>query len=403
MVIPALNNSLSHPSFSTDSQPRLSPSLGASAGSARSDDPVMVSDRGRRLLEAALSQNVPSQSVYRVVPVAERPTPEQSAETILGFIDQHMQRLALDGADQKKMEKALGQALEGFKRGLAEAREILSGFELLTEDVAAGIDVTEQLVLDGLEQLRKNYMPEAVDTAGPTAPEFEVSRVVQAYSEQSYELSSYAEQRNSRNPISSLAASYQESYQRNQRVDLALKTRDGDVIELSFSAAQASSNSSQFAATGNSSGTRAILAYQRNSSESSNFSFSIRGELDAGELEALNDLLRQVGDLSDEFFNGDFDAALAMAMEVEMDGSEFSAMSLDFARSTRATLLESYVVAETGADRAASSRQSLMEQLKVMQEQAARFAEPELLLTQLLANQMAQQSLLAQQALVDRV
>ncbi len=361
-------------------------------------DEVSLSERAQRLQNNTSRHAEQPRSLFAPVPVGERPSPEQSADVILGFIDQHLQGLADNGANKEKIEQAFQQALQGFQQGLAEAKEILSDAGLLTDNVSAGIDDTEQRVLDGVAQLRNSYLGAPLES-----PEKQVSSVVQAYSAErteslSYVSSLYLSKDNNRGAVGALAASYMQDYQRNQRVDLQVKTLDGDSITLNFNSRFSSTNSSALAATSNTRGAAAVLAYQRNASLSSDFSFSVEGDLDAGELEALNKLLQQVSELADEFFNGDFETAFATAMAFEMDSSEFSSLSVDLAQSTRASIVESYAVAE--AEPAAvegATVGSLVEQLMAMLEQAKQFAEPQRLLTALVSNQLAQQSLLADQ------
>ena len=107
--------------------------------------------------------------------------------------------------------------------------------------------------------------------------------------------------------------------------------------------------------------------------------------------------------MSSEFFNGDFETAFALATAFEMDSSEFAALSLDLARSTRASVVESYAATDIATADQGPSADSLIEQLMAMLEQAAEFAEPETLLTELLANQLAQGSLLANLGLLQQV
>ena len=161
----------------------------------------------------------------------------------------------------------------------------------------------------------------------------------------------------------------------------------------------AANNSAAMVAGRSNSSSVAAMAYQSSAASSTNFAMTVKGDLDSGELDALNSLLEEVSALSDEFFNGDFDKAFAMAMDFEMDASEFSAMSLDIARSTSASMVESYTAVEGyGAPESAAVMQAnnglatMVGQLLEMMDMSASFSQPKLLLTDLLANQMAQNS-----------
>ncbi|ARN75667.1 DUF5610 domain-containing protein [Oceanicoccus sagamiensis] len=362
------------------------------AGSLQ-NDVIALSATGQGLLNSE-QQAKKVAPAYQLVAVNERPTPQQSADVILGFMTDRLQAMADEGAEPALLESAFQQAAKGFQQGLAEAKDILQGLQAMDQDIAAGIDTTEQLVSDGLEQLKQQLLGSDASPKETPAEVISTSRkVVAAYREQSTISSSRYSQSgiDGSSSLRGTAAAYADSYRRNDSVELSLKTQDGDLVTLSFSSALASDSSA--AAVGR--GGQAALAYERNSSFSSSFNLSVQGELDAGERKALNGLLEQVSALSDEFFNGDFDRAFAMAMDFEMDSSEFSAMSLDIGRSTSAAMVESYT-ASVGADAAVAGLTGLsdnVEQLLAMLENASNFADPKLLLMDLIANEMAQQLL----------
>ena len=376
--------------------------MGGRAVVAPAAENVDLSSSGRHL--SLVNQTDSNPSVDGLVSVGAQAAAEQSADVILGFIDLHLQRLAADGASDEEIETALGQALKGFQQGLGEAKDIINGFGLMTEDLSAGIAMTEQLVLEGLVALREAYLGEDVSVPVSSDTQDSASHaVVTGYREQLSDYSPFSH-RYGDSELSALAGSYTASYQRAESVELQVHTQDGDLITLSFNSNQSSQSSSQFASGSGSQGVAAVLAYQRNSNASSGFSFSVEGHLDAGEQEALGKLLQQVAELSEEFFNGDFDRAFAMALEFEMDEEEFSSLSLDLARSTRASIVEAYTALETSAvDTAAADthigQDGLVDNLLAMLEQARNFAEPQQLLTDLLANQMAQQAILLDESL----
>lgn len=403
-----LQSSINHLFHSSDQPNSARPSQLLDASSLRAflNDRVSLSSAGQQLL----ASDTPA-PLYSVIPADQRPSAQQSADVILGFIGLRMQSLQSDGASQEEMEAALQQALEGFQKGLQEALEIIEGLGMLTGDLQSGIAQTEQLVLEGLEQLRGQYLTSG---SAVTAPAEEaaggVRSVVAGYSSQSSvesRVASAVASSGDTGGVRAAAASYAASYRRDESVDLQVQTRDGDIINLSFEANVSADASRTFALGSGPGGSFAGVASQSSYSSSLSFSLTVQGELDAGEREALNALLEDVAALSDEFFNGDFDQAFAMALEFEMDSSEFSALSLDLASATRASVTES--VAATGSfgpNQSESAVQSpslpsMLERLLAMMERADHFAEPRDLLTQLLANQMAQQNLSAQQSLLD--
>ena len=108
-----------------------------------------------------------------------------------------------------------------------------------------------------------------------------------------------------------------------------LKTQDGDSVTISASATRddrlgyQSVNYDGPYAQYNGSRVRA------ETSESSQFAISVNGELDEDELSAINDLLGQVGNLSEAFFSGNIEEAFEMALDIGYDESEIARFSLD--------------------------------------------------------------------------
>ncbi len=376
-------------------------------GSAHTID---VSDGGRQLLENFHQQTNKVPVAYQVIPVDQRPSSQQSADTILNFIGGRLEALANSGADREAIENAYEQAVSGFQRGLKEAKHILQGVQMMTDDVSGGIDLTEQLVNDGLARLREQFLgaDQPTETLSPSQPQptpVLVSKVVEAYQQQSTEVTRYNENTvagdgsaTSTN-LRAAASTYAESYRRSDSVELSVRTHDGDIITLSFSAAITSDRSSSLAGTQSTNSSAAALTYQRSASASSNFLMSVNGDLDRGEMDALNSLLADVSALSDEFFNGDFDKAFEMAMDFQMDGGEFSAMALDITRSTSASITESYATVTDQQSRQstlaanAEHLQSVVEKLMAMIEKTSAFSDPQKLFTDVLANHIAQQSI----------
>jgi len=398
---------------------------GAGARDSAAIDTVDLSKRGQNLLDRFQQQADETPSPSQLIPVDQRPSAQQSADIILDFIGGRLQTLAANGADSGDIENAYNQAVKGFQRGLTEAKSILQGMQMLTGDVTAGVDRTEQLVNDGLTRLREQFSisnpaaatrNESVQSAisePPARPApLTATKVVQAYRQQSTQVNGYSESSNvgNSNPASAglraNAAAYAESYRRNDSVELSLRTQDGDIISLSFSSAASLERNASLASNQQGTTTTAMLAYQRSASFSSNFSMSVRGDLDNGELDALNSLLEDVSALSDEFFNGDFDRAFTMAMDFQMDSSEFSAMALDLARATRASVTTSYTtdinqqigaagrqIGEAAVAAAPMEITLLIEQLLAMVDKIERFDHPQQLFSDLLANQLAQKSI----------
>jgi len=124
---------------------------------------------------------------------------------------------------------------------------------------------------------------------------------------------------------------YAAQYAETQKFEFTLTTADGDSITI---IANRASQASAASYTGDNS-----QANINQKSDSQSFSFHINGDLDEGEITAINDLLPQVMSLSEEFYNGDVGAAYAAALDMDYDSSEITSYALQLKQT------ESYQVA----------------------------------------------------------
>jgi len=111
---------------------------------------------------------------------------------------------------------------------------------------------------------------------------------------------------------------------RSRGASFNLVTQDGDRVEISFS--DVSASSVQLGRAGGSGELSVLSAYD------SRFAFSVSGNLDEGELDAINNLLSQLNEVSASFFAGDFVDAFEKALGVGFDGSEIARFSLDLSQ-----------------------------------------------------------------------
>ena len=375
---------------------------------AKTKDYVVFSELSLQLMTA--EQAKPSVPAVVAVPESQRPRAQQSADTILGFIGQQLEKKAGEGASDKELEKILVQGLKGFKKGVSDAYSMIKGLGLMSDDIRESITDTKSLVFKGVEELRDTYLGTATTSNVPEEPVQSsiVFKQLSAYSESRLEGNSIisrgaGEQKNTANIVQTAAAVYTQRYQSNQSVELAVKTHDGDIITLSFSSDYHSS--SRISAFLSHTGKQAlgVQAYQSHVNSHLNFSFGVQGYLDSDETEALYNLLAQVTELTDTLFNGDFEAALSLASQFEMDTLEFSALSLDIARSTYTSVTQAYTSATNVSVDESRQQQVLsgldiigqmLELLPKLVESAEIFDDSKLLLADLFANQVAQNTLM---------
>ncbi|MBL3589494.1 MAG: DUF5610 domain-containing protein [gamma proteobacterium endosymbiont of Lamellibrachia anaximandri] len=90
-------------------------------------------------------------------------SPEATAERIVGFATGFLPAF-LDTHANEDPQAALDEFMQiirdAIEQGFSEAREILDGLSVLEGDIAANIDTTFELVLEGLERFEIEMAPE---------------------------------------------------------------------------------------------------------------------------------------------------------------------------------------------------------------------------------------------------
>lgn len=248
-------------------------------------------------------------------------TPEKVAGRILGFIEQRLQSEQAAGADTSRLQKVLEQTRDGVERGFAEARKILDGMGVLKGKVASDIDDTYQKIQDGFSDLDKRFNPDAALVEG--------SSKVTAYSER--------------------FAAQAETF------EMSVTTRDGDRLRISIGQASAFRSQTGVIASSNGTGSTVAVSSQSSSLQIGARLVSVEGELDEGELAALEKLFGQVQELSDKFYAGDLSGAFDRAMALEMDGEQLASMSLRLTQTTVHQATDAYSAVAQGGGQAASA------------------------------------------------
>jgi len=253
---------------------------------------------------ARLAKNVPGLQKDDVTDLAANDfSPNKIAERISKFVAQGLQNARNDGRSEAEIQAKFDAAVEGVQKGFNEAREILDNLNFLSNDIAATIDETETKTFDALD---------AINPANATSP------TLPAYHTQ--------------------AASV-ERYSSAETFSLDLQTQDGDTVKIVF--ANQSQQSSAFAYSGDGAGNYSAV-YEASQSQSSALSFQVQGDLDEDELEAIANLIAEVTEISNEFFNGDVQKAFEIASEFSLDKTELASMNLQLTRSQEYSAASSY-------------------------------------------------------------
>lgn len=229
-------------------------------------------------------------------------TAEKASNNILGFIERRLILDQADGATQAELASRLEAGLEGFEKGFAQAKEQLEALALFSPEIEADINRTYDLVHQGISSLKEKYV-------GITEPLQSANKIADTETS-----TTNTEPTISAPDLASTLSSPNNFFAQRNDFSFDLKTRDGDTVTIRASAQE-------------------INASQYGKESSSNFSIEINGELDEGELAAINDLLSQVNDLATTFFSGDMSKAFEQALNVGYDYEEIAQFALKLTHS----------------------------------------------------------------------
>jgi len=254
------------------------------------------------LLENELAKGLPGFTPLAQLNAADF-APQAVADRILGFVESSINLRATSELEAQSM---LQEAREGIAQGFAEAREILGALPQMTDEIHSQINETEDLIFSRLD----NLYSAPIDTP----EQYEAGQLI------------------------SESASHSSQFEQTREAAIEIVTQDGDKVEVSYSAfIHATSNQSYVQ---NLQGFSASSEYSSVSTAS--FEFSVQGDLDKGEQQAITELLSDVGDLAKQFFNGDVQAAFNASMELGFDSSELKGFALDFQQSSYVEVVQTY-------------------------------------------------------------
>ncbi len=233
-------------------------------------------------------------------------SPEAVATRILSAVED---AIALRAGSDIEAQSLLQEAREGIAQGFSDAREILSSIANVTEKMTSKInqqvDNTEALIFQGLDRLDSSFSGTALQTSGQSVSE---------------------------------SASFSSQFKQSNQASIQIITQDGDKIDISYSAFIQAASSENVAYGGQS----FSASFESSAQSSINFQFSVQGNIDEEEQQAINALLDKVGNLAEQFFQGDVQAAFNAAQNIGFDSRELKSFALDFQQSTQVQVAQSY-------------------------------------------------------------
>jgi len=250
------------------------------------------------------------------------------SQNVLDFVSARIKNEKSNGASDEKIATLFAQARQGIEQGFNDAQEELTDINKLDGDVAAGITQSRQLIDQGINDLEKQLRPDTAivqqNTGANTAP-----------SKPNNESSV---------PQISTAVDYQKQQASSleNTSDLSITTADGDIVTISFSDYAQNSSSQGFNYANTPNGSQASYFESQSSYRETNFSFSVEGNLDEGEKQAIGDLIKGISKIEKSFFDGNIDKAFKQALKLGYDSSEISGFQLDLSQTKTAMVNQTY-------------------------------------------------------------
>jgi len=113
-------------------------------------------------------------------------------------------------------------------------------------------------------------------------------------------------------------------YRRSAGTSLFITTQEGDTVELKISVRQSTS----LAATQSQDGEQTTTAVEKSSKLSARVSFEVEGDLNDEEMAAIASVMKQAGELAQQFFDDDVAGAFDAAAALKIDASQLASVGL---------------------------------------------------------------------------
>lgn len=344
-----------------------------------------------RVFNASLSQSIELNQKKADLPAPKQKDSlfdfEEVATNVLRFVGGAIQKAAANGANEEKLLEMFDQARSGVLKGISLAENDLAG--VMNDEIRNGIDSSQELIEKGIQRLQSQLLggEEPVEESGTSA------RVTQSISASSSEQGSLtirtrdgdevsisfenlrqfelnreliSEERftqpvepepaiiESANTTSDAPATTEVEAQQTtpvtpQQAQTAPATQQTAQAEeraqedATDTAAQSREQLTESPAEQEQQSDTALSAeasylfYERQ-----DFSFSLKGELDEEELNAIGDLVFQVNDLAETFFSGDIEQAFDNALNLGFNEQELTGFALQLTRTEQVQVVQAY-------------------------------------------------------------
>lgn len=254
----------------------------------------------KQVLLGKLAEKIPGMTTEKLSGLdAKNFTPDKVADRISDFVASGLAAAKSRGASDERLQQMYDAAVKGVEKGFKEARDILDNLKVLQGDIKAMVDETEVKTFDALAKI------------APGSREATAQAVLGAA----------------------------ERFRNSEDMSVRVRTQDGDEVSINFSRNQ--SYDATYGAGADDQG-NSVAWMDVSRSESSQYQFSVQGSLDEGEIDALQQMVRDIAGVADEFFNGDVQKAFEQSADIRFDAGELSSMELNMSYSRSLSQASAY-------------------------------------------------------------
>ncbi|TMO61417.1 hypothetical protein CWC18_11675 [Pseudoalteromonas aurantia] len=218
---------------------------------------------------------------------------ESIVKNVLDFVKGAVNKAKANGKDDNELRNMLGEARKGVKLGIDEATDALKESSVFNNEIEEGIEKSREGIFSGLDEFEKSLFEPQPDKMSVTSAQY-----------------------------ASLS----------NQADYSFTTAEGDEVVISFSDAYSQNKGASYNKEGNNEG----VAYAEENKQEVSFSISVNGDLNEDEQKAINEMMKDIRNVSDSFFSGEYDDAFEKAKELNIDNDQIANFTMDL-RQTKTT------------------------------------------------------------------
>ncbi|MFT2092360.1 DUF5610 domain-containing protein [Paraglaciecola sp. 2405UD69-4] len=278
---------------------------------------------------------------------------EEVTKNVLNFVSGAITNAQNKGANEEELNELFDQALSGVLRGVKLAEQDLAGF--MNEDIAEGINQSKTLIEQGIEKLREKVFGTAtelsnVDETGTTVTT-DVSNLKLQQGELYIRTKDGDQVRLTFDDIEQLQISQEEILEKSQEQIAEVTPEQPQPITDTITGTTAVAAAADVDVTDTENAITEDIVNQEDAPllqqkvvyfQESSLSFSVKGELDEAELEAIGSLVADTYELAEEFFNGDIETAFNQALELGYDEKELTGFALQLTKVENTQVIKAY-------------------------------------------------------------